>query len=202
MKLLLTSIATLSLTLSAACSKKEDKPAAPPAAPAESAPPSAPAAQPEAPAQPAAPAAAPATPAEVAELPEGMPAVCTDARAAMVKLKDCAKQDEKMRATMVDAWNQAVKGSFVHYKTSSADNRRRPWNAAARRWGRPSGCLPRTAERHGSLPSTRTMSPIRTSPPRSTLAVTPPDHASLGSRRDRARRPSWSTARTARSRRG
>ena len=58
---------------------------------------------------------------EVKQPPEGMPADCTKAYDAMVKLHGCEKHPVDHRAPMIKAWNTAVDQSFVHYKGASDD---------------------------------------------------------------------------------
>ena len=62
--------------------------------------------------------------AEVKALPEGMPADCQKAQEAMVKFKACEKHPASSRAQMIKAWNMAVDGTFVHYKSAKGDTKK------------------------------------------------------------------------------
>jgi hypothetical protein len=117
-KLMFKAVLAASLVLVAGCGKKEEKAASSDktteAQPADKAP-VAPAPSPVAPVAPAEPPKL----MDVAEVPSDIPQECKDARAAYVKIHDCAKLDEKTRATMVKSWNDMVDGTFKQWKTGS-----------------------------------------------------------------------------------
>ena len=66
----------------------------------------------------AAPAAGGGDIPELKALPDGMHDDCKTAYDKMVKYRGCAKHEAKDRTDMVKAWNAAVDGTFVHYKTA------------------------------------------------------------------------------------
>ena len=61
--------------------------------------------------------------AELKPLPDGMPDDCKKAYDKMVKYRGCEKQPAASRGDMVKAWNMAVDGTFVHYKTAKGDTK-------------------------------------------------------------------------------
>ena len=117
MKKLMYQAFAVSLVLFAGCGKKEEK-----AASSDKTTEAKPA--PTAPAPTPAPPAAPDKLMDVAAAPTDVAKECIDAQALYVKIHDCAKLDEKTRASMVKSWNDMVEMSLKKWKQASDDDRK------------------------------------------------------------------------------
>ncbi|HUS27351.1 MAG TPA: hypothetical protein VMZ53_02550 [Kofleriaceae bacterium] len=117
MKKTFTLAIALSLALVAGCGKKDDTAKKTEATPADKAPAASP--SPTAPVAPAPPDKL----MDVAETPAGSPKECADARAIYVKIHDCAKLDEKMRAQLVKTWNDMAEQTLKRWGDANEHDR-------------------------------------------------------------------------------